>query len=162
MKSTSSNRQIDLTPMLMAGQSPFPLVESTVRELSEGESVDLLAPFEPTPLYPHLEAWGCSWHSETEGSRVRIEVRKVRSEPAIPLFVDARKMPAAQLIEGVMKAYIRIPVGECLIVHLAGPHDGLFQHLNALELTWELQEEGDGSCQIYLLKKQSLSPGCCS
>jgi uncharacterized protein (DUF2249 family) len=51
---TPATCMLDVRPILAAGDEPFSLIMRTVRALPAGSTLDLVAPFAPTPLYEVL------------------------------------------------------------------------------------------------------------
>ncbi|MBI4336970.1 MAG: DUF2249 domain-containing protein [Chloroflexi bacterium] len=49
---------LDVRPDLAAGHEPFGRIMAAVKGLAPGESLELVAPFEPVPLYQVMEARG--------------------------------------------------------------------------------------------------------
>jgi hypothetical protein len=45
---------LDVRPLLAAGEEPFSLIMSTAEAHGPGATLDLIAPFEPVPLYAKL------------------------------------------------------------------------------------------------------------
>jgi len=60
---TISPRTLDVRPTLLAGGDPLPDILQAFAELEEGQSLRLLAPFEPVPLFRMMEAKGYTWTS---------------------------------------------------------------------------------------------------
>ena len=60
---------LDVREDLRKGKDPFLKIMATVSELGPGEDLELIAPFEPLPLYTVLGAKGFSHQAErtTEG-----------------------------------------------------------------------------------------------
>jgi len=50
--------ELDVRPMLAAGRPPMPAILNAVNRLEPGQSLRLLAPFEPIPLYARLQERG--------------------------------------------------------------------------------------------------------
>jgi len=50
--------ELDVRPMLAAGRPPMAAILNAVNRLQPGQSLRLLAPFEPLPLYAHLQERG--------------------------------------------------------------------------------------------------------
>lgn len=142
---------IDLRSLLATGQSPFPLVEAKVRGLAAGERLDLLAPFEPTPLYPHLEAWGAEHSAAREGDGFRITVTK-SADPLVPLYLDLRELVPPEPFIRTHDALESLPAGSCLIVHLPHRPTPLLEHFDREGIEWEEQTQTDGTCQLYVMK----------
>jgi uncharacterized protein (DUF2249 family) len=49
---------LDVRPILARGEEPFDTIMETVATLGPGESLEILAPFEPVPLFSVLGAQG--------------------------------------------------------------------------------------------------------
>ena len=60
---------LDVRPILAAGGEPFPQIMQAVKGLQAGQSLRLLATFEPIPLYSVLGRQGLS-HSATSFGEV--------------------------------------------------------------------------------------------
>lgn len=58
---------LDVRPALQAGGEPLQEILQAFAELEKGQSLRLLAPFEPTPLFRMMEAKGYTWASRTCG-----------------------------------------------------------------------------------------------
>ncbi len=56
--------KLDVRPLLAAGEEPFSTIMSAVDRLGVGERLELVAPFDPVPLYEVLGPRG--FHHETE------------------------------------------------------------------------------------------------
>lgn len=59
--------KLDVRPMLAAGEEPFSTIMSVVDGMSEGERFELVAPFDPVPLYEVLEPRGFHHRTEKRG-----------------------------------------------------------------------------------------------
>ncbi len=46
--------ELDVCPLVAAGRAPLPAILNAVSRLEPGQSLRLLAPFEPKPLYARL------------------------------------------------------------------------------------------------------------
>jgi uncharacterized protein (DUF2249 family) len=51
-------RELDVRPLLRAGQEPFEAIMAAVDALTPGQSLRLLAPFRPVPLFPVMARRG--------------------------------------------------------------------------------------------------------
>lgn len=60
-----ATRTLDVRPILAAGEEPFALIMTTADALPAGATLDLVAPFEPVPLYAKLGARGWAHHVRT-------------------------------------------------------------------------------------------------
>jgi uncharacterized protein (DUF2249 family) len=68
-KAKSHNRaiaplELDIRPIFAAGTSPCGTIDTAVAGLRPGQSLILLAPFEPVPLFAKLAAQGFEHRSE--------------------------------------------------------------------------------------------------
>ena len=59
--------KLDVRPMLAAGEEPFSTIMSVVDGMSEGERFELVAPFDPVPLYEVLGPRGFHHRTEKRG-----------------------------------------------------------------------------------------------
>ncbi|HSC58169.1 MAG TPA: DUF542 domain-containing protein [Gemmatimonadales bacterium] len=57
---------LDVRPILAAGAEPLELILATARDVERDRSFDLIAPFDPQPLYPVLRACGFRAERSTE------------------------------------------------------------------------------------------------
>ena len=57
-------RLLDIRPIFAAGASPCGIIDQAVADLEPGQSLVLLAPFEPIPLFTKLVAHGLQHTSE--------------------------------------------------------------------------------------------------
>jgi hypothetical protein len=87
----SEPRVLDVRPVFASGGSPCSLIDQTVAELAPGQSMILIAPFQPVPLFTKLGQLGYSAHpQQTEDGAWAIEFRP-GMDPA-----DAPALPAGQ------------------------------------------------------------------
>ena len=62
-------RDLDVRPILAKGGDPFSVITKTATSLAPGESLHLVAPFEPVPLYAVLRSMGfASRHELRDGA----------------------------------------------------------------------------------------------
>lgn len=55
---TDTSLVLDVRPILAGGAEPLELILATAREVERDHSFELIAPFDPQPLYPVLRALG--------------------------------------------------------------------------------------------------------
>ena len=58
---------VDARPIIASGGEPFDVIMSSAADLSDGEDLVVLAPFEPVPLEGVLSAQGFSYQAEDLG-----------------------------------------------------------------------------------------------
>lgn len=62
-----TTRVFDARPVIAAGQEPFEAIMAAVAELSPGEDLVVLAPFEPVPLEGVLSSQGFTFEATDIG-----------------------------------------------------------------------------------------------
>jgi uncharacterized protein (DUF2249 family) len=62
--------ELDVRPLIAGGRQPLPVILAAVNRLEPGQSLRLIAPFEPTPLYAVLRQRGLIAESQvrTDGA----------------------------------------------------------------------------------------------
>jgi uncharacterized protein (DUF2249 family) len=87
---------LDVRPLLAAGEEPFAVIMETARRIPAGGVLELIAPFEPVPLYRVLTAEGFSHTTEILGDEAYV-VRFHRPDIELTDRVDAvyARYPAA-------------------------------------------------------------------
>lgn len=59
---------LDVRPILARGEEPFDTIMETVAKLEPGEPLELVAPFEPVPLFSVLAAQGFRHEAQPIGN----------------------------------------------------------------------------------------------
>jgi uncharacterized protein (DUF2249 family) len=59
--------QLDVRPLMAAGNDPFSAIMKVVQGLGPGEEFELVAPLEPSPLYEVLAVRGFEHETEALG-----------------------------------------------------------------------------------------------
>ena len=67
MKEAPQARELDVGPLLDQGRSPLPAILEAVASLQPGQSLRIIAPFDPAPLRDLLGARGFA-HKTTQSS----------------------------------------------------------------------------------------------
>lgn len=78
--------ELDLRPLFARGEAPCELIETTAARIAVGQTLRLLAPFEPRPLYAKLGMQG--FEHETRllpDGTWELTFRRMRTGPAVPL-----------------------------------------------------------------------------
>ena len=76
---------LDIRPIFAAGASPCSAIDDAVASLRPGQSLVLMAPFEPLPLFTKLAAQGFSHASEAQpDGSWRIEFGRTGAAGAAP------------------------------------------------------------------------------
>ncbi|MEW6583401.1 MAG: DUF2249 domain-containing protein [Actinomycetota bacterium] len=120
-------RDLDVRPVLAAGQEPFSLIMEAVETLPDGAVLALRAPFEPKPLHRVLGAKGFA-HSATELAEGDWETLYWRADgdaaPAAPaaapsaeaeVVLDVRGLQPPEPMERTLAALESLPPGGTLV-----------------------------------------------
>jgi len=59
--------QLDVRDLMARGEDPFAVIMEAVSKLADSESLELIAPLEPVPLYGVLETRGYGHRTEDLG-----------------------------------------------------------------------------------------------
>jgi uncharacterized protein (DUF2249 family) len=59
---------LDVRPIIARGEEPFDTIMRTVAGMAAGEELELVAPFEPVPLFNVLGSQGFEHHAEPIGN----------------------------------------------------------------------------------------------
>ena len=72
MNSPSCFKRLDVRALLAAGKEPYPAIRRSVDALKEGEGLEIIAPFIPSPLIELLgsEGFAHSMDHDADGSWV--------------------------------------------------------------------------------------------
>jgi uncharacterized protein (DUF2249 family) len=143
--------ELDVRPLLEAGQEPFMAIMRSVDQLKAGEALQLYAPFEPVPLFAVLGrkgfnhwtrppseaggAWEIFFFRETgvEEEEVDFPDDDSDSDAEDVMELDVRGLEPPEPLERVMEAAEQLAYGDILRVH---------HHRNPLILFDLLDERG--------------------
>lgn len=74
---------VDVGPLIARQQSPLPVILDAADRLVPGQTLRLLVPFEPVPLYDLLERRGLAHHAEQlPNDTWQIDFRPAREDSA--------------------------------------------------------------------------------
>lgn len=99
--SNITTTSLDVRPILAAGGEPFEQILAAAADVPMGGTLDLLAPFDPVPLYGVLQARGFSALTavETDGS-VRVRFTQTGIGASTTLAEVAALDPRLELVLG--------------------------------------------------------------
>lgn len=60
MGHSSQRRVLDVRPLIARGEEPFPVIRQKIDLISNGETLEVVAPFLPSPLIELLKSEGFS------------------------------------------------------------------------------------------------------
>lgn len=120
---------LDIRPLLAAGEEPLPCIMRAIQALNEGDTLCLLAPFEPVPLYARLGSMGFM-HQATQTSDdngplwtirfSRQPTSAAKQSPGIQ-SLDVRTLSAAEAAATIGASLQSIAYDEVLKIHHCGP-----------------------------------------
>jgi uncharacterized protein (DUF2249 family) len=167
---------LDVREDLRRGREPFGKIMQAINGLKASESLRLIVPFEPVPLYGVLARQGFS-HRSTAGSDGSYEVLFFRGtgepqakaeETAVQgagspvtqactgkpvLDVDARGLEPPQPLVKILEALATLPPGVDLRAHTDRRPMHLYAQLEERGFTGESQEQEDGSFITYVRRR---------
>jgi len=74
--------KLDVRPILKSGKDPFPNIMQALQKLKEDEDIEIIAPFEPVPLFRVMKNKGFDHEIESfEGKDFRIRFIRQLSSP---------------------------------------------------------------------------------
>lgn len=160
----SNIKTLDVREDLRAGRSPFQKIQSALGKVGPGESLRLLVPFEPVPLFQvaasqglaHTSKQTAEGHWEIVFSHGTAETRQSNSEShsgcgchasdvAEITDVDARGLEPPQPMVRILEALAQLPRGAELLAYTDRRPIHLFSHLEERGFIGESQEQQDGS-----------------
>lgn len=152
---------LDVRPILRAGGEPFGAIMSAVRELAPGQSLRLLAPFRPDPLFQVLARQGLANDArQVEGGDWEVLFSPVRAEddtempvdPAVPVtwpepikHIDCSELEPPEPMVRVLAALETLAVGQVLFALLSREPLFLFPELTARGHAWYGQFDEAGT-----------------
>lgn len=158
--------ELDVRPMLKAGDEPFGTIMEAVARLEPGQSLKLLAPFKPVPLFGVLGARGFEPHAREIGNGdwevlfspvgsapEEQETKKPYAslewpEPRVEL--DNRHLDPPEPMVRVLEAVETLAPGETIAALLPREPLFLYEELKARGHDWRGGFAADGSFRIVI------------
>ncbi|MBE0540460.1 MAG: DUF2249 domain-containing protein [Verrucomicrobia bacterium] len=152
--------ELDVREDLRQGREPFSKIMMTVGQLKANESLRLLAPFEPTPLFAVLAQQGFSHVSKALESgdyevlfcRPAASKASQPSSPAV-LKLDARGLEPPQPMVKILEGVETLPVHAELHAHTDRRPMHLYAQLEERGFTARSEEQSDGTFITYIQRK---------
>lgn len=161
--------ELDVREDLSRGCEPFSKIMMTVSQLKANESLRLLAPFEPTPLFAVLAQQGFSHVSKalesgdyevlfsrpTASTKDRNLLGTKASTSSTPAAVelDARGLEPPQPMVKILEAVETLPIGAELHAHTDRRPMHLYAPLQERGFTAHTEEQSDGTFITYIQRK---------
>jgi uncharacterized protein (DUF2249 family) len=163
-----SHRDLDVRPILKAGDEPFSVIMDAVDALEPGQSLRLFAPFKPIPLFQVLGARGFTpsareigngdWEvifapADIAASQQKLPTTASESADAWPppaIEMDNRDLDPPEPLVRTLEGVEQLAPGETLVALLPREPLFLFDELKARGLAWRGTLEADGSYRIVI------------
>lgn len=158
---------LDVRPILARGEEPVAVILAAADTLLPGQTLRLLAPFRPVPLFRVMAKRGFDHHDlQLSGSDWQIDFAPAAQvlgqgsaldafdwpEPTALLDLTARAPAEAE--ERLMAAFQRIPPGDVLFALLTDKPAALLARLGEQGHKWAGNPAGDGSGFRLLLRRE--------
>ena len=173
---------LDVREEIAQGREPFAKIMGTVAQLRPDQKLQLIAPFEPLPLFSVLAKKGYShagkqlesgdWEvlftrntgqashvpSERDGTSVKTSGARSadtgrREACAAYIDVDARGLEPPQPMVKILEALATLPTDAGLRAHTDRRPMHLYAHLEERGFTSETTEQGDGSFLTHIRRR---------
>lgn len=169
---------LDVRPILAQKQDPIKVILQHIDALSEGETLKLIAPFEPIPLIHMLSAKGYAHEVEQEGGSVITYFRKdpdSARQQKIPVSIqadspeadfeslalkyegrmrtiDVRNLEMPQPMIMILENLQEMPYNEALFVYHKKLPVYLLPHLQERGYEHSIQPTADGKMNLIIYK----------
>ena len=161
---SQSTITLDVREDLRQGREPFTKIMNAAMQLGPNQTLLLVAPFEPAPLYSVLGKQGFDHQSKRlqsgdwevlftrqAGTRAPLVApagppcRVVKTEPAEIVEVDARGLEPPQPLIKILEALASLPEGAELRAHTERKPMHLYAQLEERGFVGQTEEQADGS-----------------
>jgi uncharacterized protein (DUF2249 family) len=124
--------RVDVRPALIEGREPFGEIMAAKQKLQEGQSLLIIAPFQPLPLYSIFEAEGYRADSQqVSPEEWRILFTPKQQAPSERVRdLDLRVLVPPQPLEAALKALAELEREEILVLHTRFRPVHLFEHID--------------------------------
>lgn len=143
---TLKQHHLDVRPLIEAGKEPFEAVMAARRMLKPGDSLHLVAPFEPFPLYEIFAADGYGVKTEHRGPgewHILFEPTAAADAEANAdnsNELDLRELEPPLPLQRAAEAIGRLGIAETLTLHTRFRPVHLFEALDADAFDYESEE----------------------
>lgn len=173
---TQVPRELDVRPILLAGDEPFSAIMQAINELDAGQALRLLATFEPVPLYGLLakkgfdhaahEIGGGDWEVTFTPAAAADDAQQNRPVQPVPDHASARQWPEPsryldnrdldppEPMVRALAALEELQPGEVLSVLLRREPVFLFPELGMRGHDWLGEFDTDGKTYKLLVRKE--------
>lgn len=147
-------RELDVRPLLAAGQGPMQAIMEAVRCLAPGEVLRLVAPFEPVPLYAKLGDAGFA-HVTRRREDGSFEVTFTPAAPRRPdpVLLDLRGLEPPQPMLRVLEEIEVLPEGGAIVALTRFHPVHLLEILEQRGFSADSEEQPDGSHETIIQRR---------
>jgi uncharacterized protein (DUF2249 family) len=151
--------RLDVREDLRRGREPFSKIMMTVGQLKDDESLLLIAPFEPAPLFAVLARQGFSHVSKTTGSGdcevlfSRSPENAPKAGPASVVEVDARGLEPPGPMVKILEALATLPNGSAMRAHTDRRPMHLYAPVAERGFVCDSEEQSDGSFITHIRRQ---------
>lgn len=168
MKTKAATVVLDVREDLQRGRSPLGKIVDAAGALLSGQSLKLISPFEPLPLFAVLKKMGFSHQAEeiapghwetrferTSGAPSPVEEPKAVAAPSKKEIrtIDARGLEPPQPLVKILSELPALQPGESLRAHTDRKPMHLLDALTERGLSSTTEEQADGSWITLILRK---------
>ncbi len=159
-----SARELDVRPVLAKGGDPFRLIMKVAGELADDEALELIAGFEPTPLYTVMRSMGRASYTEQHGDNFHVwfyrdfsllppkaEVGEAeRGALQDPVELDVSEMEPPQPMIAILEKLVELgPGAQLLVAHHREPVL-LYDKLELRGYKAKTTKRGEGDYLIHI------------
>lgn len=144
MTSPNDNQtlRLDVRPVLQKGVDPFQEIMAARQQLKPGQSLELVAPFEPVPLISLFTNQGFSACSEQRSdSEWIIRFTPTSSNESAPRELDLRNLEPPAPLQKALEAIAALGRDDLLILHTRFRPVHLFEQLEEGAFDYDCEEQ---------------------
>ena len=153
----SHNTHIDVRPILAQGGCPFDTVLEAGKTMQEADTLTLLAPFNPVPIYEALAGIGIEFvsvHRDEAGDFTVDFCFKPLKERALSLDLDLTHLEPPQPMMRIAEEVAQAKGGQTLQFRTRFKPVHMLQSLDADSTRHACEEQEDGTWLTRILKSE--------
>jgi uncharacterized protein (DUF2249 family) len=170
----TSERLLDVRPVLAKGGDPFHLIMKTVQELGAQEALHLIVGFEPAPLYAIMKSLGRNALTEQHDGAYHVWFYLDPSMPASPppgdecvplkppVTMDVRGMEPPGPMVAILEKLAELGPGAQLRVHHHREPVLLYEKLKLRGYAARTERHGEGDYLVHVAPAWSFEEGSTS
>lgn len=159
---------LDVRPLLARGEEPLAAIMAAADALTPGQSLRLLAPFRPVPLFRVMERRGYQHRAISLGG-TDWQIDFTRAEQALSqgstleafcwpepsAFLDLTALPPAEAATRITSALGHVAAGEVVFALLGDEPAALLPQLDGAGHQWAGNHAADGSGYRLLVRRSA-------